>query len=184
MLSNTHTLTNITCMHVLVHMHTFQPTHLPTITGQWQLPPVCKGGHSHSNPPVDPCPHPVLSDSHPSPRLPSTPSSVSRASLSFLFCFVPLPASLLCPLEDSQRLQSATKEDSKDRAQWTPGSSHASACTSVWGKGSGYFIYLFIYPSCPAPHPASCRSPLGKMKNSLRQQQTRQTTWPPQFNFL
>lgn len=102
----------------------------------------------------------------------------------FLFCFVPLPASLLCPLEDSQRLQSATKEDSKDRAQWTPGSSHASACTSVWGKGSGYFIYLFIYPSCPAPHPASCRSPLGKMKNSLRQQQTRQTTWPPQFNFL
>lgn len=81
----------------------------------------------------------------------------------FLFCFVPLPASLLCPLEDFQRLQSATKEDSKDRAQWTPGSSHASACTSVWGKGSGYFIYLFIYLSLlPCSTPRKLSFPAGK----------------------
>lgn len=44
-------------------------------------------------------------------------------------------------------------------------------------------IYLFL-SSCPAPHPPSCCTPPGKMKNGLRQCKTRPATWPPQFNFL
>lgn len=101
------------------------------------------------------------------------------------FCFVLFP---------SLPLYSVLWETPKDYSQpprktaRTGRSGHLGLLTPqlalVGGGREGLLIYLFIYPSCPAPHPSSCPSPLGKMKNSLRQQQTRQTTWPPQFNFL
>lgn len=146
-----------------------------------------KRGHSHSNPPVDPgpYPHPVVSDSQPSPWLPSTLVSKGLPIIFVCFCFVLFP---------SLPLYSVLWETPKDYSQpprktaRTGHSGHLGLLTPqlalVCGGREGLLIYLFIYPSCPAPHPASCRSPLGKMKNSLRQQQTRQTTWPPQFNFL
>lgn len=165
-----------TQVHISVHAHIPGP-HLPTYHRTTAATAAWHGGRLSQLLPVNPGPtSSSASQTHASALCPS----YCLRGRSFLFC--PL-TSLFWLLGDSQRLQLVTKGDSKDRTQWTHGSSHPSAHTRVWWGRGVYIIYLFTQP-CPAPHPPSCCSPLGKMKNSLRQQQTRQTTWPPQFNFL
>lgn len=92
---------------------------------------------------------------------PSPASQFCLRGLSFLFV-LSRPGSLLCPLGDTQRLQSATKGDSKDRTQWTPGSSHTSAYTSACG-GEGEGVTLFIYlQALPCSTPPKLLFPAGK----------------------
>ena len=164
MLSNTYTykhyIYTCTCAHAHVPAHTHANYHkavaaaAPLQSGDIVIAiPLSTQAHTL-----------ILSSQTHSPAL-GCPAPLSQGPAYhfclFLFCFVPLPASLLCPLGDSQRLQSATKEDSKDGAQWTPGTSHTSACTSVWAKGE--VTYLFIYLSLlPCSTPRKLSVPAGK----------------------
>lgn len=110
-----------------------------------------------------------------SPPFAPLPASVSRARTSFfvvdlvLFCFVFFPLHSI-PWETLRGYILPPRDTEGTGPEPAPGTLRTSA--SSLRPVVGGALALFIYLSRMAPHPPSCCSPLGKMKNGFRQWKT------------